>query len=67
MQKENAPTIVDNLFALPVKTTKEEDPGEDEREKSSKGGRRPKIQADSGQKAAEDSDYSDYSNSDFIH
>ena len=37
MQKEDAPTIVNNLVALTLKTMKEEDQGEDEREESSKG------------------------------
>ena len=36
-QEEDAPTLVDNIIALPVKTTREEDQGEDKKEKNNGG------------------------------
>ena len=59
---------MNNLVAPPVKTTKEEDQGEDEKEKNSREDQlEDKTRADSGQEVNEDDDYSDYSGSDFIY
>ena len=71
--EEDTPSLADNLVAPPVKTLKEEDQGEDHKEKKNRGetnreeedGKEDKIHADSGQEAEEE-DYLDYSQTLFI-
>ena len=73
-QRENAPTLADNLIPQPVMITSEEDQVEDQKEKNDggdtmeeEGRKQDKAQVDdSGQEADEDNS-SDYSDSGFIY
>ena len=67
-QGEDAPTIVNNFVAPLVKTIKEEHEGEDKKEKTNGGNTKEEEEKtqDTGQEADND-DYLDYSDSDFIY